>query len=82
MHWNKKDILLYFKYTQSLAHFGAKFHQVWQEIFEENPLSDISVIFAHCLTDNFKSMLVHNEPLKTVIKSIVENLERWINKNR
>lgn len=83
-HWNKKqknsinfnkDILLHFTYTPSLARFGSKFHQIWQEIFEETPLSDISVIFAHRLTDNLKNILVHKKPSKTVIKHLVENLE-------
>lgn len=59
--WNKKkdkseinfnrDILLHFTYTPSLARFGAKFHQIWQEIFEETPLNDISLILVHRLTD-------------------------------
>ena len=82
--WNKKDkqkinfnkdILVHFTYTPSLARFGARFHSLWQEIFEETPLSDISVIFAHRLTDNLKNILVHKKPSKAVIKNIVENLE-------
>jgi hypothetical protein len=82
--WNKKDknsidfnkdILLHFTYTPSLAFFGAKFHSLWQEIFEQTPLSDISVIFAHRLTDNLKNILVHKKPSKKVIKDIVENIE-------
>ena len=82
--WNKKDrqeinfnkdILLHFTYTPSLARFGARFHQIWQEIFEETPLSDISVIFAHRLTDNLKNILVHKKPSKQVIKNLVENIE-------
>lgn len=83
--WNKKekrgidfnkDILVHFTYTPSLARFGARFHQIWQEIFEETPLSDISVIFAHRLTDNLKNILVHKKPSKKVIKDIVESLEQ------
>lgn len=84
--WNKKnerkkinfnqDILLHFTYTPSLAQFGAKFHSLWQEIFEETPLSDISVIFAHRLTDNLKKILVHKKPSKKIIQEIVENIEQ------
>lgn len=70
-----KDILLHFTYTPSLARFGSKFHQIWQEIFEETPLSDISVIFAHRLTDNLKNILVHKKPSKSVIRNIVEELK-------
>ena len=82
--WNKKekeginfnkDILLHFTYTPSLACFGSRFHSLWQEIFEETPLSDISVIFAHRLTDNLKNILVHKKPSKTAIKNVVEGLE-------
>ena len=83
--WNKKekrgidfnkDILVHFTYTPSLARFGARFHQIWQEIFEETPLRDISVIFAHRLTDNLKSILVHKKPPKNVINRVVEELEQ------
>lgn len=82
--WNKKekqqinfnkDILLHFTYTPSLAQFGAKFHVLWKEIFEETPLSDISVIFAHRLADNLKKILVHKKPSKTVIKNIIDQIE-------
>jgi len=82
--WNKrekkgidfnKDILLHFTYTPSLARFGSKFHSLWQEIFEETPLSDISVIFAHRLTDNLKNILVHKKPSKDVIRRVVAELE-------
>ncbi len=82
--WNKKkdknsinfnkDILVHFTYTPCLARFGARFHSLWQEIFEETPLSDISVIFAHRLTDNLKNILVHKKPSKKYIKDIVENI--------
>ena len=84
IQWNKKekqkinfdkDILLHFTYTPSLAQFGAKFHQVWQEIFEETPLSDIPVIFAYRLADNLKNILVHKKPNKNLIKNITENLD-------
>ena len=71
-----KDILVHFSYTPSLARFGARFHQLWQEIFEETPLSDISVIFAHRLTDNLKSILVHKKPSKEAIRDIVERVEQ------
>ena len=71
-----KDILLHFTYTPSLASFGARFHQIWQEIFEDTPLSDISVVFAHRLTDNLKSILVHKKPSKEVIKKLVEDIEQ------
>jgi hypothetical protein len=83
-HWNKKerakinfdkDILLHFTYTPSLAQFGAKFHQIWQEIFEETPLNDIPVIFAYRLADNLKSILIHKKPSKNLIKNVIENLE-------
>lgn len=82
--WNKKekqeinfnrDILLHFTYTPSLARFGSKFHQIWQEIFEETPLKDISVIFAHRLTDNLKNILVHKKPSKTVIQNMIADVE-------
>ena len=82
--WNKiekqridfnKDILVHFSYTPSLAQFGAKFHSLWREIFEETPLSDISVIFAHRLTDNLKKILVHKKPSKSVIKGILDQIE-------
>jgi hypothetical protein len=82
--WNKiekqridfnKDILVHFSYTPSLAQFGAKFHSLWKEIFEETPLNDISVIFAHRLTDNLKKILVHKKPSKTVIKGILDQVE-------
>jgi hypothetical protein len=69
-----KDILLHFTYTPSLVRFRARFHSLWQEIFEETPLSDISVIFAHRLTDNLKNILVHKKPSKTVIKNIVTEI--------
>ena len=84
VQWNRKekqkinfdkDILLHFTYTPSLARFGSKFHQVWQEIFEETPLSDIPVIFAYRLADNLKSILVHKKPSKHLIKNIIDNLE-------
>lgn len=84
IQWNKKekqkinfdkDILLHFTYTPSLAQFGAKFHQVWQEIFEETPLSNIPVIFAYRLADNLKNILVHKKPNKNLIKNITENLD-------
>ncbi|CAF4321626.1 unnamed protein product [Didymodactylos carnosus] len=83
--WNKKekkgidfnkDILLHFTYTPSLARFGARFHQIWQEIFEDTPLSGIPVILAHGLTDNLKSILVHQKPSKTAIKDIIETVEQ------
>ena len=83
--WNKtdkrkidfdKDILVHFSYTPSLARFGARFHQTWQEIFEETPLSDISVIFAHRLTDNLKNILVHKKPSKQAIRATVERIEQ------
>lgn len=82
--WNKKekaeinfnkDIMLHFTYTPSLARFGSRFHQIWQEIFEETPLSDIPVIFAHRLTDNLKSILVHKKPPKRAIKALVAELD-------
>ena len=82
--WNKKekpginfnkDIMLHFTYTPSLARFGSRFHQIWQEIFEDTPLSDIPVIFAHRLTDNLKNILVHKKPSKAAIKALVENIE-------
>ena len=84
--WNKKenkksldfnkDIILHLTYTPSLARFGAKFHQIWEEIFEGTPLSDIPVVFAHRLTDNLKSILVHKKPPKAMIKNFVENIEK------
>ena len=83
--WNKKekttvnfnkDILLHFTYTASLARFGSKFHQIWQEIFEDTPLNDISVIFAHRLTDNLKNILVLKTPSKHVIKNVIDNIEQ------
>ena len=70
-----KDVLLHFTYTPSLARFGSKFHQVWQEIFKETPLSDIPVIFAYRLADNLKSILVHKKLRKHLFKNIIENLE-------
>ena len=79
--WNKKekrgidfnrDILVHFSYTPSLRRFGAKFHQIWQEIFEETPLGDIPVIYAHRLTDNLKTILVHKKPPKNVIRNFIE----------
>ena len=84
VQWNRKekqkinfdkDVLLHFTYTPSLARFGSKFHQVWQEIFEETPLSDIPVIFAYRLADNIKSIVVHKKPSKHLIKNIIDNLE-------
>ncbi len=72
--WNKeekrgidfnRDVLVHFAYTPSLAQFGAKFHQIWQEVFEETPLADIPVIYAHRLPDNLRSILVHKKPPKT-----------------
>ena len=39
------------------------------------PLSDISVVFAHRLTDNLKNILVHKKPSKTVVKNIVAQIE-------
>ena len=81
--WNKKekpginfnrDIMLHFTYTPSLARFGSRFHQIWQEIFEETPLSDIPVIFAHKLTDNLKNILVHKKPPKSAIKALLTEL--------
>ena len=73
--------LLHFTYTPSLARFGSKFHQVWQEIFEETPLSDIPVIFAYRLTDNLKSILVHKKPSKHLIKNIIEKFRRIRNES-
>ena len=83
--WNKKkekqgidfnrDILLHFTYTPSLAQFGSKFHQIWQEIFEDTPLNDISVVFAHRLTDNLKNILVHKKPSKTAIQNMIAEVE-------
>ncbi|CAF1058813.1 unnamed protein product [Adineta steineri] len=84
-NWNKKpekkridfnnDILAHFTYTPSLSSFGAKFHSLWNEILEHTPLSDISVIFAHKLTDNLKNILVHKKPSKSVVKHIVEQIQ-------
>ena len=83
--WNNKkqkkeinfnnDILVHFTYTPNLARFGARFHQIWQEIFEETPLSDISVVFAHRLTDNLKNILVHKKPSKEIVRNIVAQIE-------
>jgi hypothetical protein len=90
VEWNKKekpginfnkDILLHFTYTPKLALFGSRFHQIWQEIFVDTPLRDISVIFAHRLTDNLKSILVHKKPPKEAIKALVTELELDENKN-
>ena len=91
IEWNKKqekpginfnrDILLHFTYTPNLALFGSRFHQIWHEIFEDTPLSDIPVIFAHRLTDNLKSILVHKKPPKAAIKALVAELELDENKN-
>jgi hypothetical protein len=75
--WNKKEkrktefgknIFLHFSYAPSLAHFGPRFHQIWQEIFEGTPLDDISVIYAHRLTDSLKHLLVKKRPNKESIK--------------
>jgi len=83
--WNKKekqginfnqDIIVHFTYTPNLARFGARFHQIWQEIFEDTPLNDIPVIFAHRLTDNLKTILVHKKPSKTAIRNLLENIEQ------
>jgi hypothetical protein len=82
--WNKsrkqvsldKNIIVHFTYTPSLARFGARFHQIWQEIFEETPLSDIPVVFAHRLTDNLKSILVHKKPSKQAIRDTIERVEQ------
>jgi hypothetical protein len=76
-HWNKKekrkidfnrDILIHFSYTPSLAHFGAHFHQIWEEIFEGTPLDDIPVMYANRLTSNLKQLLVQKKPTKAAIK--------------
>ncbi|CAF4513847.1 unnamed protein product [Rotaria magnacalcarata] len=83
--WNKKDkhsidfnkdIFVHFTYTPSLTRFGAKFHQLWQEIFEETPLGDISVVFAHRLSDNLNNILVHKKPPMSALKNIVEGIEK------
>jgi Reverse transcriptase (RNA-dependent DNA polymerase) len=85
IQWNKKDkrkidfnkdVIVHFSYTPSLARFGARFHQIWNEIFEETPLNDIPVIFAHRLTDNLKSILVHKKPSKAAISNALENIEQ------
>jgi hypothetical protein len=85
IEWNKvgkqkvsldKNIIVHFTYTPSLARFGARFHQIWQEIFEETPLNDIPVVFAHRLTDNLKSILVHKKPSKQAIRDTVENVKQ------
>ncbi|CAM4836149.1 unnamed protein product [Rotaria magnacalcarata] len=56
--WNKKegrkfdfntDMILHFKYTPSLAHFGSHFHQIWQAIFEGIPLDDIPLMYVNRL---------------------------------
>jgi len=82
--WDKKDkpginfnrdIMVHFTYTPSLARFGSRFHQIWKEIFEETPLSDIPVVFAHKLTDNLKDILVHKKPPKESIRALVRELE-------
>jgi hypothetical protein len=39
----------------------ARFHQIWKEIFEETPLSDISVIFAHRLIANLKNIFTSRQ---------------------
>jgi len=49
--------------------------EIWQEIFVDTHLSDISVIFAHRLTDNLKNILVHQKSSKVVIKNIIAELE-------
>ena len=67
--------MLHFTYTPNLARFGSRFHQIWQEIFEETPLSDIPVIFAHKLTDSLKNILVHKKPSKAAIKAAIDNIE-------
>jgi hypothetical protein len=74
--WNKRqkrkidfnrDVLIHFTYTPSLAQFGAKFHQIWDEIFEGTPLGDIPVTYAHRLTDNLSRILINKKPPKSVI---------------
>ncbi len=62
-----RDVLVHFTYTPSLAQFGAKFHQIWHEIFEGTPLEDIPVTYAHRLTDNLSRILIHKKPPKSVI---------------
>lgn len=75
--WNKKekrkvefdrDILLHFTYAPSLAHFGSRFHQIWQEIFEDTPLEDIPVMYANRMSDSLRHLLVKKRPNKEAIK--------------
>jgi hypothetical protein len=82
--WNKKekkkidfnnDVLVHFTYTPSLTHFGARFHQIWQEIFEGTPLDDIPVMYANRLTDSLKHILVQKKPSKQAIKLLPTSSE-------
>ncbi|CAM2729028.1 unnamed protein product, partial [Rotaria socialis] len=63
-----KDILLHFTYTPSLAHFGSRFHQIWQEIFEDTPLDDIPVMYANRVSDSLRHLSVKKRPSKEAIK--------------
>ena len=63
-----KDILLHFSYTPSLEKFGAKFHQIWQEIFEGTPLDDVPIIYANRVTDSLRHLLVKKRPSKEAIR--------------
>jgi hypothetical protein len=74
--WNKKekrkidfqkDILLHFSYTPSIANFGSRFHQLWEEIFEGTPLDDIPVMYANRLTDSLRHLLVKKRPTREAI---------------
>ena len=77
VEWNKKekrkiefgkDILLHFTYTPSLAHLGSRFHQLWQEIFEDTPLDDIPIVYANRLSDSLRHLLVTKRRGRGVIK--------------
>lgn len=83
--WNKKekrkieferDILLHFSYTPSLQNFGARFHQLWQEIFEGTPLNDIPVMYANRLTDSLRHLLIKKRPSKEAIKLLPASSEK------
>ena len=75
--WNEKekrniefgrDILLHFTYAPPLAHFGSRFHQIWQEMFENTPLDDTPVMYANRLSDSLKHLLIKKRPNKETIK--------------
>ncbi|CAF3958434.1 unnamed protein product [Rotaria magnacalcarata] len=73
-----RHIIRNIPYTLTLRaaqNFGARFHQIWQEIFEGTPLDNIPVIYANRVTDSLRHLLVKKRPSKEAIRLLPTSSE-------